>query len=71
MGDNHDRIAATQLQQQLLDLVGRHRVQRGTGLVQQQHIRLDRQGAGDAEALLLAARQRQARLLQLVLDLVP
>jgi hypothetical protein len=34
-------------------------------------IGLDRHRAGDAQALLLAAGQRQAALLQLVLDLVP
>ena len=41
------------------------------GFVHQQDFGLDGQGAGDAQALLLAARQAQGALFQPVLDLVP
>ena len=44
---------------------------RAERLVHQQHLWLDRDRARDAKALLLAARQAQAALVQLVLDLVP
>ena len=60
-----------QLVDQLLDLGGGDRVERRAGLVHQQHLRLDRERAGDAEPLLLAAREADARLLELVLHLVP
>ncbi len=49
----------------------RDRVERRGGLVEQQDLRLHRNGAGDAEALLLAAGERQAALMELVLHLVP
>ena len=56
---------------QLLDFEGRYRVQRGAGLVEQDNLRLDGDGAGDHQSLLLAAGQSERRLLQTVLDLVP
>ena len=46
-------------------------VERGAGLVHEQHFRRDRDGAGDAEALLLTAGKRETALLQIVLDLIP
>ena len=60
-----------QLDHQLLDPVGRDRVERRARLVHQDHLGLDRQRPGDAEPLLLAAGERQAALLELVLHLVP
>ena len=48
-----------------------HRVERRAGLVHQQHLRLDGGRASDAEALLLAAGEAGARLVEPVLDLVP
>jgi hypothetical protein len=47
------------------------RVQRRGGLVHQDHVRLDGDGAGDAQPLRLPARQAQARRLQAVFHLVP
>jgi len=41
------------------------------GLVEEEHLGLVRERAGDAEPLLLAARQSGAGRLQAVLDLVP
>ena len=71
MGDDGDRITAAQLVDQLLDLGGGDRVERRAGLVHQDHFRIDRDGAGDAQALLLAAGQGRAAFLEAVLDLVP
>ena len=45
----------------LLDLRGGDRIERGARLVHQDHLGLDGDRARDAEALLLAARQRRAR----------
>ena len=71
VGDDHDREALLQLADQVLDGEGGDRVERRAGLVHQQHLRLDRDGAGDAQPLLLAAGQARAGLVQPVLDLVP
>src|SRR5205807_2860642 len=50
---------------------GRDRIERRARLVHQQDVRLDGDGPGDAEALLLAARETERALLQAVADLVP
>src|SRR5262249_10869492 len=71
VGDDDDRIVLRQLVDQLLDLRGRDRVERRARLVEQDHFRTNGDGARDAEALLLTARERQAARLQLVLDLFP
>ncbi len=52
-------------------LLGGDGVQGRAGLVQQDHLGLDRQHPGDAQALLLAAGELQGGLPELVLDLVP
>src|ERR1019366_4156325 len=69
----HDRngVVLRELLDQFLDLGGRDRIQRRTGLVEQDHLGPHRDGAGNAEPLLLAAGQAEARGVQLVLDLVP
>ena len=40
---------------QVFDLRGGDGIERGAGLVEQEHFRVDGQGARDAQALLLAA----------------
>ena len=60
-----------QLDHQLLDRQRRDRVERRARLVHQQHVGLDRDRAGDAQPLLLTARQARAGLVQAVLDLLP
>ncbi|CAI7629210.1 unnamed protein product, partial [Penicillium discolor] len=55
----------------LLDRVGRDGVEGRARLVHQQHLRGDGDRAGDAETLLLAAREAGARTVEAVLDLVP
>ena len=71
VGDDHDRVVALELVDQVLDRRGRDRVERRAGLVHQQHLRLDRDRAGDAQPLLLAAGEAGAGLVQPVLDLGP
>ena len=60
VGDDDDGVAAAQLVDQFLDPRGGDRVERRAGLVHQDHFGIDRDGAGDAQALLLAAGQRGA-----------
>ena len=50
---------------------GRDRVEGRGGLVEQQHVRFDRDRPGDAEPLLLAAGEAERAVLEPVLDLVP
>src|SRR6202167_3512817 len=71
VGDDRNGVVLRQFLDQLLDLGGRNRIQRRTGLVEQDHLGPQRDGAGDAEPLLLAAGQAEAAGAQLVLDLVP
>src|SRR4051812_12521192 len=71
MRHDDDRVVLLQLVDQLLDLGGRDRIERRARLVEQDDLGLHRHGAGDAEPLLLAARQAEAARVQLVLDLVP
>ena len=60
-----------QAEHQIFDLGRRDGVERRARLVEQQHFRIHRQRARDAQALLLAARERIGRLVQLVLHFVP
>src|SRR3954468_5101655 len=69
--DDDNRVALLELGDELLDAKRRDRVKRRAGLVHEDHLGLDRDGAGDAQALLLAARQADARLREAVLDLLP
>ena len=72
MGHDDDGKSFFQLKDKLFDLAGGDGVESRAGLVHQQHLRLDRDGASDTEALLLASGQAGARLLaHRVLDLVP
>src|ERR1700733_7767154 len=71
VGDDRNRVVLRQFLDQLLDLGGRNRIERRTGLVEQDDLGPHRDGAGDAEPLLLAAGQAEAAGVQLVLDLGP
>src|SRR5262245_6277584 len=71
MGDNHDRVILFELVDQLLDFGGRDRVERRTRLVEQYHLRPHRDGARNAEALLLPAGEAQSIGAELVLHLLP
>src|SRR5438270_6593421 len=69
--DDYEGILALQVVHQLLDRGGRDRVERRGGLIHQHDVRLDRDRAGDAEALLLAAGEGERARFLPVLDLVP
>ena len=69
--DDRDRVLALELVDEILDARRRDRIERRRGLVHEDHVRLDRERARDAEALLLAAGEAERVLLQTVLDLVP
>ena len=69
--DDHDRVLLLDVDHQVLDLAGGDRVERRAGLVHQDHVRLDREAACDAEPLLLPARHAERVRLEPVLDLVP
>src|SRR3954470_23450659 len=69
--DDDDRVALLELGDELLDAQRGDRVKRRARLVHKDHLGLDGDRARDAEALLLAAREPDARLVQAVLDLAP
>src|SRR5580698_11157013 len=71
VGDDRDGVILRQFLDQLLDLGCRDRIERRTGLVEQDHFGPHRDGAGDAKPLLLAAREALAVGVELVLDFVP
>src|SRR5262245_17201582 len=71
VGDDDDRVLVLDLVDQLLDLHGGDGIESRAGLVHEQDLGLDGDGARDAEPLLLAAGEREAALVEPVLDLVP
>src|SRR5215217_4911293 len=71
VGDDDDAVLLAQIVDQLFDLGRGDGVQRRAGLVHQDHLGLDRDGAGDDQALLLTAGKAGAGLMQAVGDLVP
>src|SRR6266513_3408386 len=71
VGHDDDRVAVLQLEHQLLDLRRGDGIEGRARLVHQEHVRLDRDRARDAEPLLLPAREPEGALAEAVLDLVP
>ena len=71
MGHHDHRVALLQLADKLLNLRRGNGIQSARGFVKQQHLGLHGQGAGDTQALLLAAGQAERVLLQAILQLVP
>ena len=53
--DDGNREALPELEHQLFDSSGGNRIERRAGLIHQQHVRLGRNRAGDAQTLLLSA----------------
>ena len=68
--DDHG-VLRLQLEERLLDLRRGDRVQAGCRLVQEKDLRFQREAAGDAQALLLAAGKAQGGRVQAVLHLRP
>src|SRR5690606_20347358 len=71
MGDDDDGVVLAQFVDQLFDDRRRDGIERRAGLVHQDYFGTDGNGAGDAEALLLATGKAGARLVEPVLYLVP
>jgi hypothetical protein len=71
VSDDNDGVALPQLIDELLDASGRDRVERRCRFVEEDELRLGRQGARDAEPLLLAAGQFVGGSVQTFLDFVP
>src|SRR5271157_4061779 len=68
MGHDGGGVYLFQLEHQLLDLAGGDGIEGRTGLVHEQHAGFGGDGAGDAQALLLSAGEREAAFVELVLD---
>src|ERR1035437_4962671 len=68
--DDHGEFPL-QLDEKLLDPLRRDRVERRAGFVEQQHFRIVRQRARDAEPLLLPAGEPRRALAETVLHLIP
>src|SRR6266566_227332 len=66
-----DRVAGLELVAQLLDVLGAGRVERRRGLVEQQNVWLGGERPRHAEALLLAAGEREGAVPQPIFHLVP
>src|SRR5689334_25259445 len=71
VGDDRDRVARLELADQLLDTERSLRIERRTGLIHEDHLGLDRDRPGDAQALLLASRERRAGTVQAVFHFLP
>jgi hypothetical protein len=71
VSDDHDRVSAAQLGDELFDPRRRDGVERRAGLVHQDDLGLDGQATRDAEALLLAPGEARSGAVQDVLHLVP
>ncbi len=71
MGDDDDGVLLLELADQVFDGHGGDWVQRGAGLVHQQHVGLHGDCPCDAQPLLLPPRQSAAGFIQSILDLVP
>ena len=71
MRNNADRIALSQLVDQVLDASSRNRIQRRAGLVHQDNFGIDGNRARDTQPLLLTPGQTGAGLMETILDLLP
>ena len=69
--DDNDRVLAAQFGDQVLDAGRRPWIQGRARFVHQNDLRIDGDGAGNAEPLMLAAGQSQGRLAQPIFDFVP
>src|SRR5215475_9637750 len=71
VGHDGDRVVVLEFVDQLFDLCRGDRIERRAGFVEQDHFGPHRDGARNAQPLLLPARQRKPVCSELVLDLVP
>ena len=71
MRDDYDRVFLFQRFDQVFDLARRNGVEGRRGLVHENYFRVHAQAAGDAETLLLTARERHRGAVETVFHLVP
>ena len=71
VGDDDHGEPLLELADEVLDGEGGDGVERGAGLIHEEHLGLNGNGTGDAQTLLLAAGQRRAGAVQAVFHLVP
>jgi hypothetical protein len=71
VGDDDDGEAGAEVEDEFLDFGGGDGVEGGAGLIHEEDLWLDGDGAGDAEALLLAAGEAVGALVKAVFDFVP
>src|SRR5262249_47247379 len=71
VGHNSDRVVLLELHDQLFDLSGCDGIERRARLVKQYQIGPHREGARDAQALLLSSRKPESALMEAVLHFVP
>jgi len=71
VGDDHHAVALAQLPEQFVDEGGGDGVEGRGRFVEEEDVGADGDGAGDAQALLLAAREAEARGVELVFHLGP
>ena len=71
MRHDHDRVFLFEAVHEVLNREGGDRVEGRARFVHEEHLGLDRDGAGDAQALLLAAGKRGTRLIEAVLHFLP
>jgi hypothetical protein len=69
--DDHDGVLLLELPDQVFDRKRENRVECRARLIHQQHLRLNRNGPGNAQSLLLAAGKANAGPAESVLDLIP
>src|SRR5713226_1403323 len=68
---DHNRVALLEFMDQFFDFGRGDGIQSRAGLVHQHHLRLDRNGAGNAQALMLAPGQPKRIIVQAIFGLVP
>ena len=66
-----DGVALFELKDEILDLFGRRRIERRTGLIHEDHPRLIGKRARQAQPLLLSAGKTLGSIVEPVLDLIP
>src|SRR5713226_1965717 len=71
VGDGDDGAEILQLNEELFDFRGTDGVERRAGLIEEQDFGLDSEGAGDAQALLLATGKFVGGLVKMVFHFVP
>src|SRR5277367_1011109 len=71
VSDDGHGAAVFQLEHELFDFGGGNGIESGARLIEKEHFGIDRESAGDAEALLLSAGESEGGFFEIVLHFVP